>query len=120
MKLTYERGQLRIPLWEVLLELTDAERQDVVEALSCNDSVIKFVTQQIVDGCTENGYFGGKLANASAEPATGLDWACRRVAMAANDVARKEIERLQEALAASEKKYHDLVWEREDRRRAYP
>lgn len=119
MKVKYEKGELRFNFWEVVAELTDAEKLELAEVVACDDSVIKFVAQQILDGWTENGSFGGKFCTAHADPGHGLDWACRQVALRAEEVARKEIERLQDALRFSEKKYSDLVAEAMERRRGY-
>lgn len=116
MKIKYDKGELRIDFWDMVSEMTDAEKLQLAEAVACDDVVIKFVTQQILDGWTENGNFAGKFATAIADPGYGLDWACRQVALRADEVSRKEIERLQDALRTAEKKYSDLCWEMERRR----
>lgn len=117
MKVSYENGDLRVPFFDALQELPPAQKLELVESMACDDDIIKFVVQQILDGWTENGNHAGKFASAIAQPAAGLDWACREVATRSGDVARQEIERLQNALAGAEKRYQELCWEREEERR---
>jgi hypothetical protein len=83
--------------------------------LACQGDVVKYVTQQILDGQTENNWYSGRSIGASATAWTGLDWACREVAKRSGEVAKAEIEALERALAKSEKRYSDLLSEQQHR-----
>lgn len=115
MKLEYKDGKLCFDFYAAVSELPEAEKLQLADTLACDGEVVKFVTQQILDGWTEHGSYSSKFAVAIAEPAGGLDWACRQVALRSGEVAKKEIERLQNALASLEKRYQDLCNERRNR-----
>lgn len=103
-EVSYDRGEVTFNLVDVLEYLSADQMNDLVEQLACHDRIIEHVAAQIVDGCTENGSWGGKCG-AYPEPVTPLDKAMRRIAKASGDIAREEIERLEKALE-SEKKQH--------------
>lgn len=89
--------KLEISVSQLIESLSDEDKIAFIESLSCDDAIIKHVSDQIIDGWTESGYYGGKCG-ATAEPITPLDKAIRRVALAANDVAAKQIKDLERAL----------------------
>jgi hypothetical protein len=71
----------------------------MIERLGCESAVIKAVTEQILDGWTEDGWHGPTgVASPEPQPCSGLDWARREVARRAGDAAAKEIKRLENAL----------------------
>lgn len=121
MKLQYEGGMVSFDLhW--LLEMVPAEqKRELVESLSCDTDLIDFVAQQIINKWTENGYHGAALCSAADAPAYGLDKAWRDVAKASGEVAKREIERLEEALRRSEARCGELLTElaEANRRREY-
>lgn len=98
-----------------LLELMDEDdKVEFMQSLSCHDSVFKHVADQIIHGCTEDG-FHGSIAMVSDNPSTPLQKAQREVAMSLNDIARREINELAIAVKYHKeqadkwcKKYHEL------------
>ena len=98
-----------------LIELVSEEDKiDFFQSLACEDVVIKYVSDQIIHGCTDDGYHGSTGCVAH-DPSTPLDIATRYVAKNANDVARKQISSLERALKDSkqrekewQEKYYDL------------
>jgi hypothetical protein len=60
MNPTYKDGQLSLDLVEVICGMTEEEQLNLVESLSCQESVIKFVMQQVITGWTDSGYHGIK------------------------------------------------------------
>ncbi|MCK6946312.1 hypothetical protein L8Q47_15005 [Enterobacter bugandensis] len=80
-----------------LVDLMNDEQQlELIETLSCYDSVIKHVADQISDihGMTENGFSGSSVCSASryAGAGTALDKARYEVAKHSSDSARRLIE----------------------------
>ena len=98
-----------------LLELMNEEdKLDFMQSLSSSESVIKHVSDQIINGCTEGGYSGSYSA-VSSEPSTALQSAIREISINSSDIASGEIKSLQDALARMEhlkdeymNKYFDL------------
>ena len=118
IKVQYDSGTITFNLVDLLEYAPKDQIDSLVEALSCNEQILAHVAAQIADGYTENAYFGGRFCTAEPDENSGtaLDKAIRRVAKASGEVSRKEIERLERALAYAEKsrdeymnKYHDLV-----------
>ena len=94
MKVKYIDGELSIDLVDIIHEMTDEEQLLLVESLSCQNSVIKFVGEQITRGWTiEGGLRGGRYWG-SAEPSTPLDKIMREIANKSGEIAEKEIKRL--------------------------
>ncbi len=109
MKMEYKDGKIQIGLVPLLEYLTLEDKQDLIEALSCESDVIKHVADQILHGWTENGSHGATCVTASAAPCQGLDYVRRQVALLSSEVAKKEIESLQKALKESQKRYYELL-----------
>jgi hypothetical protein len=122
MKVTYAEGILSLELVDVIHEMTDEEQLLLVESLSCQDSIIEFVGQQIIKGWTESGFHGGRHWG-GAEPSTPLDKLIREIVEKDDEITKKEIKRLcdlvkfheeqtkkeHEKLFALEKKYNNLL-----------
>lgn len=94
-------GLIQINISDLFESMSEESKLTFLESLSCDSFVIKCVTDQILEGCTENGSFGFTGA-AESDPKYGLDYARRRVALEVGGVAKKEIERLQESLKRKE------------------
>lgn len=109
MNIKYKEGNLQIDLHDLLDNVREEDLSEFLESVSCNDKVIKHVTDQILDKWTENGYSGGAAATAVADPKWGLDKAWREVAKRSGEVAKREIERLEEALNRRNEEYFSLV-----------
>lgn len=109
MDIKYKEGNLQIDLHDLLDNVREEDLNEFLESVSCNDKVIKHVTDQILDKWTENGYSGGAAATAVADPKWGLDKAWREVAKRSGEVAKREIERLEEALNRRDDEYFSLV-----------
>jgi hypothetical protein len=108
MNIKIEKGLLNINVADLLDHLEPESKLYFVEALACDGDVIKYVTQQILDDCTENGFYGSTSVSAQANPQESLDFAKRDVARRSSEVAAKEIKRLEDALMHSEKVAQDL------------
>ena len=113
MKAIVVGGKLTVDIYEIIESLADEERRQFADSVACNSDVIKFVTQQILDGWTELDSHG-PIGMATPEPYHGLEWAIRQVALRAGDVASKEVQRLQSALEMVENQRDRLA---EDLRR---
>ena len=109
MNINYKDGKLQIDLHDLLDNIREEDLSEYLENISCNDKVIKHVTDQILDKWTENVYYGSSNITASAEVYFGLDKAWREVAKRSGEVAKREIERLEEALRRRNQEYFDLV-----------
>lgn len=107
MKVKIEKGILCVNVADLLDNLDDEVKEDLIENLSCQDDVIKRVADQIFDGWTERCSYGPKSCSASEEPRNGLDYAMRKFAKV-DELAKKEIERLEESLKL-EKDAHQIT-----------
>ena len=81
----------------------------MIETLSCDDQIIKHVTDQILDGWTENYCSGGSCFIASHSPTTGLDYARREISKRSGELAKKEIEKLEKALKEKTEAYWKMI-----------
>lgn len=100
MKTTYSNGTLNFHIGALLDTLDDEAKKAMVDHLACESAIIKGVTEQILDGWTEDGSYGASacVAKPNPLPFEGLDWARREVARRAGDAAAQEIRRLENAL----------------------
>lgn len=100
---------------ELLELMSEEDKLAFMQSLSSSESVIKHVSDQIIIGCTEDGY-SGSFSGVESKPHTALQTAVRDISINSSDIAKNEIESLQRALAVSEKvkdeymnKYFDLI-----------
>ncbi len=114
MKATVENGKVVLDYCELFNEADGRELQLLVQSLACQDDIVRHVTDQLLEGWTEDGYHGGKCGDAS-ESHTPIDQARRRIALGAGQVAKETIEAQQrslkdaaEANAEIWRKYHKL------------
>lgn len=119
MNITIERGRLSLDLYDLLGELTDEQRKDVIDMLACRDEVINEVANQIIDGWTTAGSHGPTGWGGNPDAIWGIDGARMRIAKASSDIAAREIKQLAEEIErakASERKgwdaYHELLGRR--------
>ena len=98
MNITYDKGYLKIDIYDVCSSLSKEDKLKLIESLACDDDLIKHVTDQIIEGMTENGYYGSSYCTPSPEPYLALEAAKRRIAKSSSEVAKKEIERLEKEL----------------------
>lgn len=107
MKIDYADGKLSFDLGSFLDGLPPSGKKVLVESLACDDEIINHVAAQILDGCTESGYYGATCCTAPAEtqPGNALDHARRCIALRSSEVAEREIKRLQEAVKHHEANY---------------
>ena len=92
-KIVIDKGFMNIDLDWLFAQLKQEEKLRLIETLSCEDAIIKHVTDQLLEGWTENSYHGYTGTDA-AEPTTPLDKGRRRIALGAGAVAKEEIARL--------------------------
>lgn len=103
MKVKLEKNSIIIDVSDLIEELTQANNKDLLESLSTNSYVIQFVTEQILDKWTgDNCCSGSYSVAAPSSPTFGLDWAWREVAKRSNEVAAREIIRLEQELKRKE------------------
>lgn len=107
-------GRLSLDIIWVLENLTNEEKVDLIETLSCEDAVINHISDQIIRGYTDQIYCGLRSLTISPDPTTALDKAIREISKASSELARKEIERLEEELKNVNKKYYDLLYKRDE------
>jgi hypothetical protein len=110
MNANYSAGKISFDFDDVLGCMSDSEKLELIESLSCDGKIIEFVSQQIIDKWTESGFYSGVSCVATADACNGLDKAWRAVAKASGDVAKREIERLEDALRF-EKKQTQSAWD---------
>jgi hypothetical protein len=116
MNVKYKEGKIQFDLHDLLQYVDKETKLEMIESLSCDDTIIKHVTEQIINKWTENCYSGGSNCTASSEVHLGLDWAWREVAKRSGDVAKREIERLEEAIRYKDERYLELLQENRELR----
>lgn len=99
MSTSYKDGKLTVDLADIFLGLVDADKDEFIDRIACEDGVIKCVADQIITGWTEMDSHGA-TGPVSANPCTALDVAIREVAKRSGETAKAEIERLESALKA--------------------
>lgn len=102
----YLDGVLTIKIDYLLDAMSDYDKRDLAQRLSCEDAIIQHVADQITEGSTEDGSSGSTIYPTQARPSTPLDKAARQVAKASSEIARQEIERLERRIESQEKE----VW----------
>jgi hypothetical protein len=89
-----DNHNLVLPLWKLMEMLSEDDKLEVADYISCENSVIKNVADQIVEGYTESGSYGSKGYDPITKYPSPLEKARRQVANNASEVARYEIDRL--------------------------
>lgn len=89
--------ELKFDLCEVVKDLDPESQRQLAHTLALQPHVITFVVQQILDGCTDFGLCSDRDLSATSDP-TGLDWAMRKIAEHADEIAAGEIQHLNESL----------------------
>ena len=118
MRITYKDGNISIDLHELLCSVKAEDKISFVESLSCDEDIIRHVTDQIISGWTENCYCGSTSCSASDVPVYALDRARREIAKMSGDIAKREIEALEKSLTRTKKDYFDLLNDIDCRRHA--
>ena len=110
MNVTIEKGKLLVGIGDLLDNISPEDKSELFKHIACDNQVIADVVAQILDGWTEDGWHGEKLVEAESDPAArhAIDRAKRDVAKRSGEVAKAEIERLEKALAAEQKRRRDL------------
>ena len=113
MQIAFKDGKISFDAYDLFNAMTEEQKLDLVERLSCEDVVIKRVAEQIFDGLTENGH-SGSFGSGSPHYSTPLMNANLRVANEAGEVAKSEIATLQwkyEHAHAQSEKYSNAYFE---------
>ena len=85
-----------------LLELIEPEDKiQFLQSLSCHESVFNHVADQIINGCTEDGY-SNCIGEVKSMPNTSLQLATRRIAKNASEIANSQIKELESKLKSME------------------
>ncbi len=110
MKAKITKDGLCIDISELLDSIAPEDKSELFKHIACDSQVIKDVTDQILDGWTEDGWHGRRLIEASEDPKEweGIDRARRDIAKRSGELAEKEIERLETALASEKKRNQEL------------
>lgn len=100
---------------ELIELIDDKDKVEFMQALSCHDVIFEHVADQIINGCTDDG-FHAATSLVKSNPSTPLDRAKRRVGLMASDIAESEISNLERALERAEmqkeefmNKYYELL-----------
>lgn len=109
MKCEVIKGRLTVGMYELFEHLTADELLDLAQMLGCIDAVIKAIADQLIDGSTENGSWGGK--GYSLPACSALDVARTRIAEGASAIAVEEIKKAT-AIAASAEESRNEAWAR--------
>ena len=107
MKVEIKDGKLSISMQDLFGEASQVERAWLVQSLACHTEVIDEVMSQVIDGYTSEGLHGFTSFGGNALALHGIDGARMRIATASSEIAAREIARLAEALAMSEKHSRD-------------
>ena len=86
----------KVNFYDMLDSLSDEQSLSLAESLSCQDAVIKHVTDQILEGCTENGFHG--YVGGDVLPSSELELSRERVMSLGNRLLKDEIKRLRARL----------------------
>ena len=89
---------LTVDVFQLIHDLPADRHLELAESLSCSDTVINHVMDQVLEGYTENG-FCGSWSTCYDEP---LQKYRQRIAEHSSDTAAKEIEILKQRLERSE------------------
>lgn len=79
---------------ELIELMSDDEKLELIESLSCHEAVIKHVADQLIHGCTENGNSGSY--SYTETPSTARQIAMRELIENINTLACNEIKRLED------------------------
>jgi hypothetical protein len=96
--MTYDKGELKIGVWELIEYLPKEKLLEFMETYACHDVIIKHVADQILEGWTENMCCGGTAYPVPANPQYGLDRAIREISKNSSELAKEEIGKLEAAL----------------------
>ena len=90
-----EDGNLNVSMDFFLLmdSMSSDQKVELIERLSCEDEIIQHVADQILSGCTENGYSGSEVID-EYRLSTPLQKARENIRKKGNRLLIKEIERL--------------------------
>lgn len=109
MTLTYNKdGKLEFYLRSLLECVSEESRVELIEFLSCDEAIIKHVTDQILDGWTENLYAGASECGASPNPYNALDKARREISKRSSEIAKEEILKLERSLQQTKDELNKL------------
>lgn len=111
MNARYKEGKIEFDLHDLLQDVSIETKLEMLESLACDDQIIKHVADQIITKWTENCCSGGAACIAGAEPRFGLDWAWREVAKRSDEVAEREIKRLEDAIKYKDERYEEALEE---------
>lgn len=93
---------------ELLELMSEDEKIEFFQSLSCHESVFKHVSDQIIHGSTYDGYHAS-TSGVNESPVTAFDCAVREVAKKSSGVARREIEKLERALSHQKRQKEDWI-----------
>ncbi len=92
-----------------LLDSVDAESKvELIESLSCDESILKHVVDQILTGYTENACCGASCYPEHSVPRYSLSFARREISKKAGELAKETIEKLEKALGTAETRIKEL------------
>lgn len=111
MTIKYNKdGKLEFELHSLLECAKDQTKIELIESLACDDAIIKHVTDQILDGWTENCFCGASSFEQTDTVYYGLDYARRQIAKRSSEVAKNTIEELEKTIARQKQElaeYHE-------------
>ena len=106
-------NKLEFDIIEFFDGIPDETKLELVESLASEEAIIKHVTDQILDGWTENMYCGATSFDHDPEPRWSLDYARREIAKRSNGVAKQQIEELERTIERKNKelqKFREKEW----------
>lgn len=98
MSITLEQHGISVTFNEPndLIELmTDEDKLELIESLSCHEAVIKHVADHLIHGSTENGNSGWCVFHWDADHSYETQKAKNAIAKASGDIAQARIEELE-------------------------
>lgn len=104
-----EGSTLKINLYDLIRDMQDEDRAQIIDALSCTEELINEVVNQVLDGWTSMGSHAGKGFGGDPDATRGIDGARMRIAKASSEVAAEEIESLKRQIIR-ERELGDKGW----------
>lgn len=101
MEVTIVDGHLKINFADLVEHLSEDAKIDLIEHLSCDETVIKNVVAQLLQGWTELGSHGPR-SYGKGRPFYGMEVGRARIAAGASEVAAKDISELRRTLVLEE------------------
>jgi chemotaxis protein histidine kinase CheA len=94
-------------LSELISNLNPSDRSDIIQAMACEDDIVRHVAETLALGSTDNGSSGPRATRGLQASPYAIDAAKAYLAMQAGEIAQAEIARLRNLLSTCESRLED-------------